>query len=63
MPHTTNMLDMNAIVDDESYSFTTPRKHKHSNSEPSGQVILGSHTPQCQNNTTTNIAYQKLPPS
>ena len=51
--HTTNMLDNNATVDDDSQYFETTRKNNHSATAKISQVLLGYDPLQFQHNSTT----------
>ena len=62
-PHTTNMLDTNVNVNDDSQYFATPRKHNQIDTEQIYQVLLGSDLPKCKQNIKTHMTRQKIPPS
>ena len=56
------MLDKNLTIDGDSQSFENPRKHNNSVTAPNSQVPLEYDTLQCQQNTTTHMTRQKVPP-
>ena len=60
IPHTTNMLNKNVIVDKDLHYFATHRKHNYSSTAPTNQVLFVSNTLQFQHNTTTNTSCSNL---
>ena len=62
IPYTTNMVDTNITLDENSQYFSTPRKYNHSETASRAQVMLGFDTLQCQHNNTSQITLQELSP-
>ena len=59
-PHTTSMFDTNIIDDYESQSFSTPRKHNHSENSQMYYVTLRSDFIKFQHNITHNMKCKKF---
>ena len=57
------MLDKNVTDYDDSQYFETPRQNNHSVTAQINQVLLGYDSLKCQQNTTTRMTRQKIPPS
>ena len=55
------MLNKNYAVNDNSQSFTAPRKHNHSATATNIHILLGSDTLECHHTITTHMTHQKLP--